>query len=44
MLTKNKMRAYSVRVASLAEKSGLQRLSFASQRAVIALQLAVREP
>jgi hypothetical protein len=44
MLSKNKLRAYSVRAASVAEKSALQRLSFASQRAVTALQLAIPEP
>ncbi|PNF41027.1 hypothetical protein B7P43_G08828 [Cryptotermes secundus] len=44
LLSKNKLRAYSVRAASVAEKSGLQRLSFASQRAVTALQLAIPEP
>jgi hypothetical protein len=44
MVAKNKMKAYSVRAASEAEKSGIQRLSFASQRAVTALQLTVREP
>ncbi|GFG30287.1 hypothetical protein Cfor_04108 [Coptotermes formosanus] len=44
MLTKNKLKAYSVRAASMTEKSGLQRLSFASQRAVAALELSIPEP
>lgn len=44
MLTRNKLRAYSVRAASAAEKSGLQRLSFASQRAVTALEMTIPEP
>jgi hypothetical protein len=44
MVTKNKLKAYSVRVATAAEKAGLQRLCFASQRAVTALEMTIPEP
>jgi hypothetical protein len=44
LVTKNRLKAYSVRAATAAEKSALQRLSFASQRAVTALQMAIPEP
>jgi hypothetical protein len=44
MVMKNKLKAYSVRVATAAEKAGLQRLSFASQRAVTALEMTIPEP
>jgi hypothetical protein len=44
MLSKNRMKAYSVRPASVAEKAGLQRLAFASQRAITALMMAKPEP
>ncbi|KDR18403.1 spermatogenesis-associated protein 22-like [Zootermopsis nevadensis] len=44
MVSKNKLKAYSVRAATAGEKAGLQRLFFASQRAVTALMLATPEP
>jgi hypothetical protein len=44
LLSKNKLKVYSVRPATAAEKAGLQRLSFASQRAVTALEMTVNEP
>ncbi|XP_069703718.1 uncharacterized protein [Periplaneta americana] len=44
IVAKNKMTAFSVRTASSSEKSGLQRLSFASQRAATAMGLAIAEP
>jgi len=44
LVTKNKLKAYSVRAATAAEKAGLQRLSFASQRAVTALEMTIPEP
>jgi len=44
MVMKNTLKAYSVRAATAAEKAGLQRLSFASQRAVTALEMTIPEP
>jgi len=44
LVTKNRLKAYSVRAATAAEKAGLQRLSFASQRAVTSLEMTIPEP
>ncbi|PSN47660.1 hypothetical protein C0J52_23654 [Blattella germanica] len=41
---KNKLRAFSVRTATAAEKSGLQRVSFICQRTVAAMEMGTPEP